>query len=259
MPNYNDADASEAGRIVNSLLEGEREVQIEDESLPIADIERDARTFSNELQFLSDIKMDVPALLVEKEELVPIALSSVFGIPTFFDPLVFFDNWIFTREYFPFPRSFYRDLFRQWDSRNEKETPYRLISREQAKATFARRAISFLANRIASLNAWRNGDSDSFGSASTLNVMQRAGGKTVQTPGCKFSVSTNSPGLRVFWSGAYRIAPNYFSHPTTPAVSVLQSGTYVFGVDGGAYGNHVNWDLSAVVSLPGNPSVHLNF
>ena len=81
----------------------------------------------------------------------------------------------------------------------------------------------------------------------------------MSTPGCNFTVSTNSTGLRVFWSGAYRVSPNYFNHPTTPTVSVLQSGTYVFGVDGGAYGNQIQWDLNAVVTLPGNPNVHLNY
>lgn len=257
MSNFNEADADEARRIINALLEDEREVQMANDSLPIADIEQDARAFSDELGFLSYIGEDAPAVLVEEEELVPIALSAVLGQV----PFSFGDHgdWRILRDYWdygPFPgRHFFRNLLRERLNRNPTGIPFRLIPHEQARSTFARRAISFLANRI----AWLNGDRDSFDRASTLNVMQRAGGKTVQTPGCHFSVSTNSPGLRVFWSGAYRVSPNYFSHPTTPALSVLQSGTYVFGVDGGAYGNSISWDLNAVVSLPGNPSVHLNY
>jgi hypothetical protein len=55
------------------------------------------------------------------------------------------------------------------------------------------------------------------------------------------------------------LSPNYFSHPTTPTIGVLQSGTYVFGVDGGAYGNQLQWDLRTVVTLPGSRYAHLNY
>src|SRR3546814_13319664 len=74
---------------------------------------------------------------------------------------------------------------------------------------------------------------DSRPSFSLLRILQRNRGKYIQTPGCNFTVTTNSPGLRVFWSGAYWISPRYFGHPTSPTLSVLQSGTYIFGVAGG--------------------------
>lgn len=79
------------------------------------------------------------------------------------------------------------------------------------------------------------------------------------TPGCTFSVNAISSGLRVHWSGAYRISGNYFSHPTSPASSVLQSGVYIFGVDGGAY-TSPRWDTCTKVTLPGpHTSIMLNY
>jgi hypothetical protein len=72
-------------------------------------------------------------------------------------------------------------------------------------------------------------------------------------------VTTRSDGLRVYWSGAYRIAFHYFDGPTSPVANVLQSGTYVFGVKGGRYGTEVRWDPDDVVSLPGKPRLHMDF
>ena len=39
----------------------------------------------------------------------------------------------------------------------------------------------------------------------------------------------------------------------------VEAGTYIFGVKGGAYSNAIQWDQQAVCTLPGTPSVHLNF
>jgi hypothetical protein len=61
-----------------------------------------------------------------------------------------------------------------------------------------------------------------------MNILQRSGGPRITALGCSFSVSSKSPDLRVFWSGTYYIFPSYFGHPTTPTVSVLQPGTYIF-------------------------------
>lgn len=79
------------------------------------------------------------------------------------------------------------------------------------------------------------------------------------TPGCVFDVHTVSTGLRVHWSGAYRISGNYFGHPTSPTSSTLQSGVYIFGVDGGAY-TSTQWDTATKVTLPGpHTSIKLNY
>jgi hypothetical protein len=81
----------------------------------------------------------------------------------------------------------------------------------------------------------------------------------VAVPGCDFVVSTDTGGLRVLFSGAYRLTGNNFGHPTSPVSRVLQAGDYFFGVDGGPYGHDIQWDLNAIVTLPGPPSVHLNY
>lgn len=117
-----------------------------------------------------------------------------------------------------------------------------------------------LAIRIASVREFRsNAARPAWHRPSMLTLRQFIRGPQIGTPGCHFTVSTNSSGLRVFWSGAYYVTPNNFNHPTTPTSSVLQSGTFIFGVDGGAYGNSVQWDLNLVVTLPGLPYAHLNF
>ncbi len=135
------------------------------------------------------------------------------------------------------------------------------MSREEARETFIRRATDFLARRIAFVRALRDqrGPQTLWLGLSFLRFRQLTRGPQITTPGCTFTVSSNSSGLRVFWSGAYYVKPHYFNHPTSPTSSVLQSGTYIFGVDGGAYGSNIQWDLNAVVSLPGSPFVHLNY
>src|SRR5439155_259107 len=122
------------------------------------------------------------------------------------------------------------------DLRMQRERRDGLLSipREEARETFLSRASDFVATRFASIKRFRNdGGKQEWHRPSMLNLRQRLGGPQVNTPGCQFTVSTNSNGLRVFWSGAYYVTPNNFNHPTSPTSSVLQSGTYVFGVDGG--------------------------
>jgi hypothetical protein len=105
----------------------------------------------------------------------------------------------------------------------------------------------FIANRIAGIRELED----------RATPTLRLSGQT--TPGCAFDVHTASKGLRVHWSGAYRISGNYFGHPTSPASSVLQSGVYVFGVDGGAY-TSTQWDTATKVTLPGpHTSITLNY
>src|SRR3546814_5510186 len=82
---------------------------------------------------------------------------------------------------------------------------YETISPEQAKHAFIRRATEFLATRMAAMRSFSEASHrpDSRPSFSLLRILQRNRGKYIQTPGCNFTVTTNSPGLRVFWSGAY--------------------------------------------------------
>jgi hypothetical protein len=254
MPDYSREDVRQAERIVAGLLSDQAEVPQIEAPIAVSDIEADAADFNSDLAMLEVIGADAPAVRLD-EELVPVALSLIMGPgwswPPFISPLR-------RRWRHPFMYEWLHELLRFESEEGYLRSGFENISRDQARATFFRRAVDFLATRI---GAVRDQDSPAgrwFG-GTFLFLPQRIGGPRVATPGCNFSVSTNSRGLRVFWSGAYRVSPNYFSHPTTPAIGVLQSGTYVFGVDGGAYGNTVQWDTNAVVSLPGIPHVHLNF
>jgi hypothetical protein len=255
MAEYSDNDAKYARQIVDQLLSEERiKLDIEN-NIVVSDLQRDAADFSSDLELLDEIGADVPAIQVAGEYLVPMSLSSFagqqwFGYPG--GPFLGSRRW----RHHPFFHEWAYDLLRSLRKDDGSLGGINTMSREEARSTFAVRATDFLATRIAAVRAFSRREQST---SSLLSLLQQTGGSRVSTPGCNFSISTNSPGLRVFWSGAYRISSNYFSHPTTPITSVLQSGTYVFGVDGGAYGSDIQWDTSAVVSLPGTPQAHLNY
>jgi hypothetical protein len=258
MAEYSDSEAREARRIVDRLLAPEEGAPDFEGALVVSDIESDAAEFAGELQLLEELGLDVPAVPVGEEELVPVALSLIAGSPWPFSPVGWGAPrrpWRDSRFFYMWADYYLSSLVKDRDRFLGFET----LSREEARATFVRRATDFLASRMAAVHEFEGPQSRRWANISLLNVLQRAGGRRVSTPGCHFTVSTNSNGLRVFWSGAYRVSPNYFSHPTTPTLGVLQSGTYVFGVDGGAYGNQIQWDLDAVVTLPGSPHAHLNY
>jgi hypothetical protein len=254
MAKYSDTDVLYARQIVDQLLSDERVKLDIEHNLVVSDLQRDIADFSNDLELLEEIGADVPAIQVAGEYLVPIALSSLGG-PQWFGYQG--QSWLGRWRHHPFFHEWVYYLFRSTRKDDGSYDNNITMSREEARSTVATRASDFLATRIAALRTFSSQEQKN--SVPSLSILQQTGGAIVGTPGCNFSISTNSPGLRVFWSGAYRISPNYFSHPTTPISSVLQSGTYLFGVDGGAYGSVIQWDTSAVVSLPGSPKAHLNY
>ena len=256
MPDYSEEDSQYARRIVESLLDDEGDSVELEGTLVISDLEADASEFSADLKFLKRIDADVPAIRVADNELVPIALHIVDGANMHFPS---FSSLVLGRIHPAFEK-LARDYFRLLYKRKGRYGDIESMPREKARSTFLTRATEFLATRRAAV---RKPESDqpskSSPPKSILKVLQRVRGPRVPTPGCNFTVSSDTSGLRVLWSGAYRISPNYFGHPTTPTMSVLQSGIYVFGVDGGAYGNVIQWDKNAVVSLPGKSSTHLQY
>jgi len=258
MADYSEAEASDARRIVERLLDSERGTPELEGALVVSDIEADAAEFADELQLFEEVGVDAPAVRFAGEELVPVALSLLGGPSWPGYPLMGLSSSRGWRGH-PFFREWAYLYFRSLAEERGRFRGFETIPREQARATFLRRATDFLATRIAAVHDLTGRQARRWSGMSFLNVLQRAGGPRVSTPGCHFTVSTNSSGLRVFWSGAYRVSANYFSHPTTPTLGVLQSGNFVFGVDGGAYGNQIQWDLNAVVTLPGSPHAHLNF
>jgi hypothetical protein len=259
MAEYSREDARNATRIVESLLSGEAEGLSLEQDLAVSDLESDANVFSGELALLEDYDIDFPAARIGDRK-VPVSLRLIVGQS---DGLFPFNRGGTKQDrYWRRHPYFYEEMYHFLRSRLRDGRPneFTTMSREEARTTFVERASDFLATRIVSVRGFRDNLSQrDWNSPSMLTFRQMLGGAPVVTPGCHFTVSTNSSGLRVFWSGAYFVTPNNFSSPTTPTSSVLQSGTYIFGVDGGAYGNTIQWDLNLVVSLPGIPNAHLNY
>lgn len=244
MTGANEFQVRRAETIVGNLLDDADERALVQElsgGLVISDLENDLHEFRAELALLDDIGAPFPALRVDDGDLVPMSVAAALGSARDYSSASW---WSFR---FAAP----------WDLREsltelQFRTSYEEIGTREARRTVFARARDFLAARIAA-------SEDSTWLKSPLRLARRRGEQPVTTPGCTFTVTTNSPGLWVFWSGAYFIAANYFGHPTTPTIGVLQAGRYVFGVDGGAYGSAVQWDGNALVTLPGAPQVHLNY
>lgn len=258
MAEYSPRDAEYAANVVRRLLNHEAEGLELEPDVAVSDVESDANTFSHELALLEDFNANVPAVRIS-EEIVPVSLSFAFG-PSAGWPLFPYGPrldrpWRRHPLFYEYAYDYLRMIFRE----DRGFDGFISLDRQEARETFLRRATDFVANRIASVRAFRNRGEQTWHGVSFLSFRQLLRGQQITTPGCTFTVSSNSSGLRVFWSGAYYVTPNYFNHPTSPTAGVLQSGTYIFGIDGGAYGSNIQWDLNSVVSLPGSPYVHLNY
>lgn len=249
MAEHSDNDTQRARQIVSQIFSDQGVSEIGN-NIVISDLERDVGNFVNDLRMLEDFNSPMPALRVGGE-LVPMSLSSVIEPRLFSNSLR--GRWWATPSY-----DHVHNLMRTLQESVGKPTGIETISPEVARSAFTKRATNFLASRIAGVRYLNRRDPVT-PPPPILNILQRSGGPRIPTPGCQFSVSSNSSGLRVFWSPAYVIASNYFGHPTSPTKSVLQSGDYLFGVNGGAYGDQVQWDENAIVTLPGQPQVHLNY
>lgn len=255
MADYSPDDAIYARRIVERLVNREGEGLELEQDLVVSDVESDANLFSDELSLLEQFNANVPAVPIAGET-VPISLAVALGRSERWPLLPFGIGRWRGHPFFDEAMYHYLQPILSGERLFEGITS---MSRQEARSTFMRRAGDFLATRVAAVRAFREERSTHPWNRPSLFLRQLLSRPPVPTPGCNFTVSTNSNGLRVFWSGAYYVTPNNFNHPTTPTSSVLQSGTYIFGVDGGAYGNNLQWDLNLVVTLPGQPYAHLNF
>lgn len=253
------------------MLRGESNKLVEIQGdLAVSDLEIDADSFTLDLEIAEYTNGGIPAIRItgvdEDDESIPVSLRSISGLTWL--PLsskIKFSEMLHYAPIYTEILSCVSHLFKI----NEPPAlaDFHTISPDEALKSFRKHAVDFLATRIAAVRNLREekeGGEMNWGADPTLNLMQTTGGREIATPGCYFRVSTRTPGLRVFWSGAYYLSPNYFNSPTSPVASILQAGRYLFGVDGGAYSKSCNstciqWDTNAVVSLPGNSSVHLNY
>jgi hypothetical protein len=235
MVDYSPEDMRFARLILDRIATNEEELshrpRIRD--VLVDDVVEDLEGFAQDFTFLEDLKMPMfPAAPFEDGDKVPIDLALVM-------PKRVIQG---------------RDL-RQVIFRATEAAGLVFVPHEEARATVWGRAMEFIASRFAGDRQIREEGLDGHSSLFMSNPAQPSTGPT---PGCRFTVTTNTHGLRVLWSGAYRISANLFSSPSSPAKSILQSGVYRFGVDGGAY-KSPRWDMNAKVSLPGATSAHLNF
>jgi hypothetical protein len=251
MARYSEASEAVARSVVERLISVEPADFDVPDGIALPDLELDASDFTFELDLLGTYALDAPAMFLDDDGPIPVALSLILPTPWGGMDGSGLRDWAGTRE------------FADWADHvvpllapgRELPSGVERVPREKARAGFLRRATAFLATRIAAVHEFGSLD----WATSTLSVPRRLGAERVVVPGCDFSVSTDRYGLRVLYSGAYRIAGNYFGHPTSPVSRTLQAGDYRFGVDGGPYGNDAQWDRNGVVTLPGPPSMHLNY
>lgn len=246
MAEYTEADAVEAEAITSNLFGRDGRGMDVREGVSIADVQANARIFEDEYVFLQRIGEPFLAARFGDRKPVPISLSAVHSD---------LEHARYRRRFIgPDFRRYSYDIARYGFAGAEVVE----LSPDEAHVSFLSAARDFLANRILAARTRRDRAVDADDRhLQMLTVPQTIDGGLTQVPGCDFKVSCNTGNLSVYWSGAYFISPNYFGHPTSPTFAPLQSGTYVFGVRGGAHGSGVQWDTNAVCTLPGKPDVHL--
>lgn len=89
-----------------------------------------------------------------------------------------------------------------------------------------------------------------------LEYLATNGGGPPGLSTCVFEVSTNNRGLSLHYSGWVILDPIAFGGPTSPVLSALPTGTYVFGATGHPYPT-LTWDNTRV-RCPGPTNIHLN-
>ena len=255
-----DEDFSLAEFVVNQILSTSKagarltaEVRSElPEDLVLFDVQWSARQFTYDMDVLEELNSDAPVLEFAKEK-VPLSLSYAVNADAIYRLRPTIDEDELDKG-----NSFLSSFLRSSSDSLKKRLGYlepQWVARKEAQVIFRSRAIGFVAARISGLRRLAHNANE------FLHLPQLLGAAPMlHTPGCNFTVTTDTPGLRVFWSGAHYISPSYFGHPTSPISRVLQSATYVFGVDGDRFGSNIQWDRNAVITLPGNQtSVHLNY
>jgi len=247
MPQYSEEEALYAQHIATSLLNGDSGPRDLEPGFSIEDVENDFAKFAADLDFLTRINEAVPALEVVDGPPVPISLS-------LFLPFLTTQTLHYSLLHYYAMESFWA----RWRIPSDGVT---YLQPDEARESFQRRVVDFLANRLTAVRRGRSkGYHDDRPPTETyLHLPQYNGGPATNVPGCNFSVFTQSTGLTAYWSGAYYVSHNYHGAPTSPTTAPLQAGTYIFGVDGGAYGNRIRWDRNKVCTLPGIPSVQLPF
>jgi len=119
--------------------------------------------------------------VVIENEKVPVSLGYALGLPYPWSPMLRRRMW--RRD------TYFMELAYEFLRREVSE--YEMIAPADARESFVKRAAEFVAARIAGVR--------SFGTSwqSTLTLRSILRGPYVSAPGCNFTISTNSNGLRV--------------------------------------------------------------
>jgi len=263
MPEFTKDDFYRAREIAEKLRQdwrrGDRdprpfEGDLED-GISIADVQVHADQFYDELETLAYLDIEYPGVHIDSGNPVPVSVTE--ALPKFFSDAFFLRRDLLRYVGFPDRERLSQELQRGMRRFGEG---VRWLSPTEADDSFIARVTDFLACRLFGKRVLAD-DEPLRGCppTATFTMQKFVGGPLTQVNGCHFSVHTKSSQLDAYWSGAYLVTPNYHGRPTSPAIGPLQAGTYIFGVNGGAYGSQVKWDHNKVCTLPGVPSVFLSY
>jgi hypothetical protein len=190
------------------------------------DAEQAAQAFRFQSIFVESSRMNFPCLDIDP---VPIPLS--LGLEQFADTSDLDGAQKVFGEVTRTSR--FREIQESWPSAKIGD-----YSIEEAHLFFRHRLKEFFAVRVAAMGLFEG----------TTGAPPGPPGK----PGLKFTVNTNSNGLRVYYSPAYWMqARQVLNFPSTPVVGWIQPGRYYFGA--GKPGSSPTFDTSAL--LHANPGL----
>jgi hypothetical protein len=214
----------------------------EEEGVPLGDVVANVNQMAMEFATARRWDGEIPCLKLDDGGLAPISLTEFFAGPSssFYGSEDWVELW---DRYFggPFPP---HRLWREILKRSERQEERVVVSDvREAEAAVQRSLNAFLSYRFAGMKRWakwikgigsdRPGGPpwwpfrrmNSIGGAPPTPAVSPGGGLRVQ-------VSCNTRGLRIHVSPAYFISWVYFGSPTSPVVSYVLPGRYIFAGDG---------------------------
>lgn len=210
------------------------------ENLQISDVVANVSQMASDFALAHRWDGEVACLRLGDGDLAPISMTALFGGSTlsspYFSAVDWFDMW---ERYGPFPMHlFWREVRRQ-----DRDERIKIIDVESAMEGTERSLSKFLAYRIAGLRKDRgaNGPGNDGGGniggggggGGTLGTHRAPpGGAGGSGDGLQVIVNCRTPGLRIHISPAYFVNWTYFGSPTTPVISYVYPGRYIFAGDG---------------------------
>ncbi len=266
---YSEASLIKARSIINKMMltvESYNPLESDLREIPLVDFYLDILNFVADMEIS---KISSNKLPVEENDgtLIPLSLT-IFGRPSL-PKYAIFPGRDLTLGYF---HRYMDDFYHNIEIMEFGIPNIKWINSQEVREIFLTEATKSFAHRLGFLQSpdsseeqfdpdfgGQGGEVSPPSSTTPLNFIPPFGGQTLSTIGCLFTVTSNTPGLNVHWSGAYYKSKKYFGGPTTPVTSALQAGKYIFAVDGGPYVTD-QWDNSPV-TIPGTypPTKHLNF